>query len=227
MDSPKTGTGSGHDRCTEAVVAMVNCTYKLGPKAKEGVPPEQIMLDLTEYLNNGSDNSAPENLGIWFPAWLARYGYDKVISLNNVHNPSFLTVQEVIDNGHIAVGGFNDYVSLRLADGSNPYKWSDPHGLGHVLLIVGYDSDKHTVVVHDPLRANPDGQPADYSWQGFVDAGFADCTQIVGAKLPYSVDTDTTPAPPSLDNELAAWRAYGAAVEAALVNLGKLPKPPV
>lgn len=230
MSSPKTGTGTGGDMCTEAVGSMIECTYKLGPKAKAGVAPEEIMHDLTAWIPNNGGNpnrSHLENFGVWFPTWLKTYGYDHILHLAPYATLDFDHIIQIVDKQLLGVAGFNDYVNLRLADGSNPYKWNDPHGLGHVLLIVGYDTDKHTVVVHDPLRADPSGQPADYSWSGFEAAKFASLTEVVGPKLPYAVDTETQPAPaPDPQAELAAWRAYGAAVEAALVTLGKLPKPP-
>ncbi len=242
MSSPKQGQGSGGDRCTEACAAMIDVTYGLGPKARAAKTPEDveaIMYDLVGVFPGnalGARVSHLENFGVAFPQWLHRWGYDKIISLKNVHNPSFLTVKEVIDAGHIAVGGFNDYRQLRLANGGNPFAWNPANEppAGHVLLIVGYDDNysggQPSVIVHDPLRGY-DGQPVDYSFASFVKAGFADCTQVVPAAgvpaLSYAFNSETQPAPaPDPQAELAAWRTYGAAVEAALVTLGKLPKPP-
>lgn len=226
MSNPTAGTGQGNDMCTEAVGSMINCTYKLGPKAKAGVSPEQIMHDLTAWIpNNGGnpDVSHLENFGIWFPNWLQTFGYTQ-ISLNNVHNPVYKTIIEVIDQGHIAVGGFDDYRQLRLADGSNPYQWNpttEPGPAGHVLLIVGYDTDvsPNTVIVHDPLRADPSGQPADYSWASIQAAGFSDCTQVMGAALPYLVDTSQPPPAPPIDKV-----AIGAALDAMAAQIAVVRK---
>jgi hypothetical protein len=183
MSSPKTGTGSGGDRCTEAVGAMIDATYKIGPWSKDGKHTvEQIMYQFTEMLNNGRDVSVPENAS-WIGNWV-RQNSNGQITISDKVWPGFQDVVACIDRGHIAIGGFDDYVSLRLSNGQNPYKWNDPHGLGHVLLIVGYDTDKHVVVVHDPLRADPDGQPADYSWAGFQAAKFHDLSEVHGPPLP-------------------------------------------
>ncbi len=238
MSSPKTGTGQGNDLCTEAVGAMIDATYKLGPKAKAARTPEDvevIMHDLCAWIpNNGGNRNVShlENFGIWFPDWLRTYHYDHLLSLNNVHNPRFLTIQEVINNGHIAVGGFNDYRQLRLANGGNPFAWNPAHEppAGHVLLIVGYDDNysggQPSVIVHDPLRGY-DGQPVDYSFASFEKAGFADCTQIVSAAgvpaLSYAFNSETQPAPTQDPQaELAAWQDFGKAIDplvAALANL--------
>ncbi|HEU5367580.1 MAG TPA: hypothetical protein VFU69_03915 [Ktedonobacterales bacterium] len=185
MSNPTAGTGSGGDRCTEAVGAMIDATYKIGPWAKDGKHTvEQIMYQFTENLNHGSNTSAPENAS-WIGDWLKQNTGGK-ITLGDVQWPGFEQVVACIDQGHVAIGGFDDYVNLRLANGQNPYKWNDPHGLGHVLLIVGYDTDKHTVVVHDPLRADPGGQPADYSWAGFQAAKFHDLCEVHGPALPLA-----------------------------------------
>jgi hypothetical protein len=183
MSNPAAGTGSGGDRCTEAVCAMIDATYKIGPWARDGQHTvEQIMYQLTEMLNKGSNTSAPEN-ATWIGNWV-RQNTNGQMSVGDKVWPGFQDVVSCIDRGHAAVGGFDDYVNLRLADGQNPYKWNDPHGLGHVLLIVGYDTEKQVVVVHDPLRADPGGQPADYSWAGFQAAKFHDLSEVQGTPLP-------------------------------------------
>lgn len=211
MSAPSAGTGQGNDMCTEAVGSMINCTYRLGPKARAGVAAEEIMHDLTAWIPNNGGNpnvSHLENFGIWFPTWLQTFGYDKILSLNNVHDPVYLTIMEVINQAHVAVGGFKDYRQLRLANGGNPYQWNpetEPGPAGHVLLIVGYNTDvsPNTVIVHDPLRADPSGQPAEYSWASIQAAGFSDCTQIIGPALPYAVNST----PPSTNQEIAAHLA--------------------
>lgn len=180
MSSPTTGTGQGGDRCSEACGAIIATTYKIGPWLS--LSPEQTMYRLTEMLNNGSDTSAPEDAS-WIGRWVSAQT-NGAITLSDKQWPGFWDVVDCINRGHMAVGGFDDYVSLRLSDGSNPYLWNDPHGLGHVLIIVGYDTDKQTVLVHDPLRADPDGQPADYSWKSFQAASFHDLTEVNGPALP-------------------------------------------
>lgn len=200
MSNPQAGTGSGGDRCTEACVSMVDCTYRLGPKAQTigqpGVDPnavaERIMYDLTEMLNAGSDVSVPENLGVWLPAWLSQNGYDKIISLANVHNPSWSDIVRDIDAGHIAIIGVNDYSQLHTFAGGDPYAWPEnaANSGGHVLLLVGYDDNfngtgEQTVIVNDPLRALS-GMPYDYSFSSLQAAGFSDLTEIVGTPLPGS-----------------------------------------
>lgn len=181
MSNPGTGTGSGGDRCTEACGAIVDATYQVSSLAKSGASPETIMFRFTESLNGGSDSSVPENFN-WFTNWLKSQTHGQMYATDVVW-PSFNDVIACIDRGHIAVGGFDDYVNLRLANGQKPWPWNDPHGLGHVLVIVGYDTSAQTVIVHDPLRADPSGQPADYSWVGFQAAGFHDLIEIVGVPL--------------------------------------------
>lgn len=234
MTSPKTGTGSGRDACTEADVTMIDITYGLGPKARAAKTmddAEAILNDLIAYLNPTHPTySAMENLGVWFPAWLKRYGYDKLLSLSNMHNPNFSNVKEVIDRQQIAVIGVNDYRHLTDYSGGNPFTWNALREApaGHVLLLVGYDDnfrDKYgqTVIVHDSLRAY-DGMPWDYSFKSLQAAGFSDLTEIVGPKLPYVVNSDTAPvAPPDPATQLAAWQAFGDSVEKLLLTF---PKPP-
>jgi hypothetical protein len=136
MTDPTAGTGSGGDRCTEAVGAMIDATYKIGPWAKDGKHTvEQIMYQFTENLNGGKDVSAPENAA-WIGSWLSQNSNGQ-ITLGDVVWPSYQAVVDCIDRWHIAIGGFDDYVNLRLSNGQNPYKWNGPHGEGHVLLIVG------------------------------------------------------------------------------------------
>lgn len=192
MTNPTSGTGSGLDRCTEMTASMILKTYSAGPWAS--LSTYAMMLKLTEMLNNGRDSSVPENMGVWFPAFMKKYSITS-FTLKNTVWPGFSTVVDCIDRGHVAIGGFNNYAALRLSNGQNPYKWTDPPNLGHVLLIVGYDLEQQHVIVHDPLRADPSGQPADYSWKSFQNAVFHDCTEVVGAALPYTVNTAAAPEP--------------------------------
>ncbi len=183
MSNAASGTGSGGNRCTEAVAAMLDVTYQLGPKARSGASAESIMYDFTEYLNQGRDTSAPLDIGVWFPAWLRAHGITS-IALTSTTWPGYQAIVDCINRGHLAIGRFDDYVNLRLVTGGNPYQWNDPHGLSHVLLIVGYDTAKQAVVVHDPLRADPGGQPAEYAWSSFQAAKFVQMFEVRGPVVP-------------------------------------------
>lgn len=190
MTNPRSGTGSGGDRCTEATGAMIDGTYKVSSWAKAGFSAEYVMFKFTESLNAGSDVSAPEGFS-WFTRWLSSNTHGQITVGDKVW-PQFDDVVNCINRGHIAAGGFDDYTNLRLKNGGRPWPWSDPHGLGHVLLIVGYDRENGAVVVHDPLRADPTGQPADYAWTSFVAAGFHDLMEVHGPALSSSALPDTT-----------------------------------
>lgn len=176
MSNPKAGTGQGGDRCVEATAAMIDATYILGPKAKAGMEPEGLMYAFTEEWNQGRDVSALES-GTRIDDFLKEYN----ISVNHVSG-FFANVQSIIDRGHIAYTGVNDYRKLRLVGGGNPYQWNPATQppAGHVLLIVGYDSG---VIVHDPLRAAPDGQPAEYSVTSFEEAGWDEIAEVMGPRL--------------------------------------------
>src|SRR5690242_13108737 len=112
MSDPGDGTGSGGDRCTEAVTAMIDATYKIGPLAKAGKSVESIMYEITEEWNHGSNVSVGEN-GAKIGDWLKQNTGGK-ITLGDVQWPGFEQVVACIDRGHVAIGGFDDYVNLRL-----------------------------------------------------------------------------------------------------------------
>lgn len=184
MSNPQAGTGNGGDRCTEAVAAMICRTYNIPiPGLPGNYTGEQAMYYFTQMLNKGSYVSALEDAA-WIGKWLGTHNGP---NLSNVHGPSFADIVGAVNRGHIAVGGFNNYAALRLTSGGNPYKWTDPNQVGHVLLIVGYDTGTNSVIVHDPLRADPSGQPADYSWQSFVRAGFSDLSEVQGTPRQQSL----------------------------------------
>lgn len=184
MSNPSQGTGSGGDRCTEANAAMIALTYKGKFKApwpsniKTG---EQIMYWFTQMLNKGSNVSALEDAA-WINKWFSAQS-NGAITLGNIHGPSFQNIIDMVNRGHIGVGGFNNYASLKTIAGTNPYKWTDPQALGHVVIIAGYDTAKQAVIVYDPLRADPSGQPADYSWASFNAAQFSDLSEVNGPQL--------------------------------------------
>lgn len=191
MSNPTQGTGNGGDRCTEAVAAMIAKTYNVptipGFVQTKDLTGEQIMYWFTQMLNKGSNVSALEDA-----AWINRYmTQHNGPSITNIHGPTFRDITAMIDRGHIGIGGFNNYAALRLSNGSNPYKWTDPSAVGHVLLIVGYDDVRMTVIVHDPLRADPSGQPADYNWSSFAPAGFSDLSEVQGQPLTTSASIFT------------------------------------
>lgn len=185
------GSGSGGDRCTEADGAIIDFAYQIGPWTRDGShTTRDVMFQFTEMLNAGSTVSAPEDLYSWFGQWLQQ-NTGGAISLGNVNNPSFADLVIVIERQHIAVARFTNYINLTLADGAKPYPWTDPQGLGHVVMVVGYDSSNQTIAVHDSLLAES-RQPSWYSWQGFQDAGFANLYEVNGPALPV-VEGSMTP----------------------------------
>lgn len=177
MSSPKTGTGSGGDRCCEATLAMIDKTYKLGPLAKSGASAEDIMYAFTKQWNSGSTTSALEptsRIDDFMGGRGATWGTQR-------WNGAFANVQTVIDRGHIAYAFVRDYRQLRLLGGGNPFAWAPEREplAGHILLIVGYDDG---ILVHDPLRGL-DGQPASYSVTSFEAAGWESVGEIIGPRL--------------------------------------------
>lgn len=192
MSNPTLGTGSGGDRCTEACGAMVDATYRVSSAAKAGADPETLMYNFTRALNAGRTVSVPENFH-WFTRWLTNQTHGQMYNHDYIR-PSFADCVAVIDSGHIAVAIVDDYVNLRLSNGAKPWPWNDPHGLGHVVLIVGYDSTSAALVVHDPLQALHN-MPRDYSWAGFTAARFGTLVEIVAPPLAPGVSTTPTPPP--------------------------------
>lgn len=176
MSNPGSGTGSGGDRCTEATAAMVVETYNVGPLQGTQHTPEDTMYWFTRMLNKGSNVSALESVS-WINNWLVKNTH---LSLGHISRPSFAQIQSVIDQGHLGVGAFGVYENLRLVNGQNPYKWTDHGAVGHVLLIVGYDTSNQAVIVHDPLRADPSGMPADYSYKSMLAAEIESISPVVG-----------------------------------------------
>lgn len=190
MSNPKSGTGQGGDRCVEATLAMIICTHHIGSWTEEQfADPEQVMYKITEAWNSGSDVSRLES-GSRIDEYIKQNDTTGKLTVNTVSG-FFANVQQIIDRGHIAYTGVNDYRKLRLLGGGNPYQWNpdtQPGPAGHVLLIVGYDNG---VIVHDPLRNTVDGQPAEYSVTAFEDAGW----QVIGEIMAPSLEpppTDTT-----------------------------------
>jgi hypothetical protein len=181
--------GSGGDRCTEAVAAMIDKLYKLGPLAAAGKPTEEIMLDFTRWLNHGSIVSKLENIGIWFGSWLSQHTKG-AISLQPLVKPSYNDIVQCINRQHVAIAGFDDYRLLRLVGGGLPWPWANREhpNLGHVVLVVGYDLDKQSVVVLDPLRLRS-GQPADYSWASFQAARFSSLSEVRGPAVALAEGT--------------------------------------
>lgn len=177
---PATGATSRGDRCTEVVCAMIDATYQISQQARTGVAPEDLMQELAQAFNQGRDIGVPEDVA-WIGNWLKEYSKGSV-TLNHISVPGYQEIVESVNRGHVAIGGFSDYVNLQLVDGSHPYDWNDPHGLSHIVLIVGYDDDTQAVVVHDPLRS-VSGQPADYSWQSFQAAQFYVLSEVSGPSL--------------------------------------------
>jgi lysozyme len=205
--NPSDATGGGGDRCTESCASMIDCSYRLGPLAKTidnpGANPvaiaQQVMYELTRMLNGGSNISRPEGFQ-WVSDWLHNNGYDKVVTLADTHLPSFADVKRVIDAGHMAVIGVNDYSFLHLANGTDPYGWPENEHAGHVLMLIGYDDNyngtgEQTIIVDDPLRSDPRGTEVDYSYKSLQNATFADLIEVVGKPFPIVGDSLTPPAP--------------------------------
>ena len=159
---------------------MIDATYKISTQAKLGTDPERLMYIFTEALNSGRDVSVPENAQ-WIADWVSSHTHNQ-ITLHDTVWPSFGDIVKAINRGHIAIGGFDDYVNLRDSSGKNPYSWNDPHGLGHVLLVVGYDDVNQWVAVHDPLQGLS-RMPRWYSFSGFQAAGFHDLIEVNGPAL--------------------------------------------
>ncbi len=184
MSNPKEGTGSGGDRCTEAVAAMIDATYKIGPKAQSGADVEAIMYDFTEWLNHGSTVSGLENPA-WIADWLSKHSQD----IHAVEaTPDHASIAKAIAAGHLVILNVTDYRQLRTFDGHNPYQWdvSKAGRAGHVVLIGGWrdswQGSGPTLVIFDPLRGLS-GQPWDYSEHSFIEAEANHLWEIVGPSL--------------------------------------------
>ncbi|GEM_PF-2014530 len=186
------GTTSRGDRCTEVICAMIDATYQISQQARNGAAPEDLMQTLAQTFNQGRAVGVPEDVA-WIGNWLKEYSKGSV-ALKHVAVPGYQEIIESVNRGHVAIGGFSDYVNLQLVDGSHPYEWNDPHGLSHIVLIVGYDDETQAVVVHDPLRS-ASGQPADYSWQSFQAAQFYVLSEVSGPSLLLSGHGESTSAP--------------------------------
>lgn len=223
MDNPQQGTGSGGDRCTEAVATMIDYTYLLGPSAQAGTDPERVMYDFTEMLNAGKDVSVPEDIGVWFPKWLQSHKITNV-SLAAKIPLTFADCKRIVSAGHVAIIQVANYSGLRLYNGGNPYQWNaaSDHA-GHVLLLTGYDEDfvdgngKHwgtTLIVHDPLRALS-GMPYDYQYQSIKNA-LAVLMEVNGPSLLPTPAPTPAPAPDPRDAEIAQLKQELADAEAKL-----------
>jgi hypothetical protein len=159
---------------------MIDATYHISLDARKGLDPETLMRNLAQSFNLGRDVGVPEDVA-WIGNWLKEYSKGSV-TLSQIAVPMYQDIVECVNRGHVAVGACSDYVNLQLVDGSHPYDWTDPHGLSHIVLIVGYDEDTQAVVVHDPLRGLA-GQPADYSWSSFQAAQFYVLSEVNAPSL--------------------------------------------
>ncbi len=185
MSNPLQGTGSGGDRCTEAVATMIDVTYKIGPSAQSGVDPEKIMYDFVAWLNNGATVSKLED-PVWIADWVRQHS-NGTITLSSKKASTFADCKACIDRGHIAIVQVRDYSVLRTFDNQDPYKWNPANQhVGHVLLLLGYDDNFRgtgpTLIVNDPLRSLP-GQPWDYSWSSVKAAGPDTLYEVNGPAL--------------------------------------------
>lgn len=179
---PEEGIGDGGDRCTAAEAARANTLYGIGPKAKAGVSPQQIMYDFVAY--RGFSISMTPQDPIWIADWI--HAHSSTISVNILQNPSLQQLQACIQRGHMAILQVASYGLLKTFNGGDPYKWTPPKTpAGHVLSLSGYDENFQgvpTLIVNDPLRALSD-QPYDYSWASFQQAHILRAFEIVGPSL--------------------------------------------
>ncbi|MGH9637997.1 MAG: LysM peptidoglycan-binding domain-containing protein [Candidatus Angelobacter sp.] len=184
MSNPKAGTGSGGDRCTEAVAAMVDATYKIGPDAQAGKDPEALMLDFTEWLNHGSDVSGLEDPA-WVAKWVAEHSQD--VKLVEVP-PDHASIVKAIAAGHMVLLNVQDYRQIRTFDGKVPWPFdlSKADKAGHFFAIVGWrdswQSSSPTLIALDPLRSLS-GMPWDYSEQSIIEAGVNHVWEVEGPSL--------------------------------------------
>ncbi len=177
----QTGTGSGGDRCWPAVLAMIDATYKIGPHAKAGESGESLMLQFTEW-EYGGDIAKPSN-GIYAVDWIKEHSGGAITV--EIAQPTYNTLKGAVQAGHVVIAQVRDYRALRLANGGNPYQWNTATQppAGHALLFVGFDDAHDIIIVHDPLRADPSGQPADYSLQSISEAGWYYAGVVEGPNL--------------------------------------------
>ena len=199
MSNPKSGTGQGRDRCTEALAAMIDATYKIGPHAQAGKDPEALMYEYTEWLNHGSDTSVLED-----PAWIAKWVAEHSQAVKLVEGkPDHASIVQAIAAGHMVMLNVTDYRQLKTFDGHNPYLWpvGNAGKAGHVLLVIGwrdsYLGSGPTLVVQDPLRSLS-GQPWDYSEHSIVEAGADRLWEVDGPSLAMP-----KPATPATTHKLA------------------------
>lgn len=171
MSNPLQGIGSGGDRCTFAVIAMLLKTFKQGIGANPKLSAENIMYSLTEQYNNGSDISQP--MSDWWDAYFTAHP-DISIRMTPIEDTPTAVLQALI-RGHVVFCGLNNYARQRTWDNGDPYAWVETpgHPEGHVELLVGIDDfyqGRDTYIVQDPLRG-VNAMPWDYLINSVHDAG--------------------------------------------------------
>jgi lysozyme len=186
------GYGSGGCRCTEACAAMVDFSYKIGPKAQDGKhKPEDAMFEFTEMLNNGADVSHMEP-NQWVVDWVNKHGVPLGVSMKQVQS-TFEDIVRLVDAGHIAMAAFSDYNKLQLSrKRGSPYSWHDADNEGHVLMVVGYRKSDQVVFVHDPLLGEIH-QPEEYTFASFKAARFYALYEVIGNPLQFMGDASPAP----------------------------------
>ena len=173
------GTGQGGDRCEPTCAAMIDVTYQLGPSAKAGEAPEQIMEDIARWRNGGALSGPPE--GPWLGDWVTSISSGTVTLQAISSTPE--AIETSISAGNMIYAGIDDYGQQRLEDGSDPYQWPETEHAGHVEIIAGFDdSNGFAPLLHDPLRGT-NGMPAAYSWQSMLNAGLH-LYRVAGPALP-------------------------------------------
>lgn len=209
MSNPDAGTGSGGDRCTESVTAMLDATYELGPRvagfwqmsaAAQEAAAEAAMYSIVALWNGPGVTVSALESGSKIADWLAAASGGK-ITIGASVPLTWEHCQAIIDRGHVAVIGMTDYSFERYYDGTDPVNWPETEHAGHVELLVGYDDDLQahgrawgqTLIVHDPLRAYG-MMPADYTYESLKATG-ATLSEVSGPALLYLTNTEAQPVP--------------------------------
>lgn len=167
------GYGSGGNRCTEACNAGIAWKLNLANVQGRFTYPEDVMFWFTEQRNGGRDVSVPRN-GQEVVDWVNANG-GKMWGIG----ATYADIVAMVNRGNVGMAGFGDYNKLTKANGQSPYSWHDPDGDGHVLMVVGYNTDvsPNTIFVHDSLLGD-NAQPTEYSWAGFQNAQFNSLAEV-------------------------------------------------
>ncbi len=197
LPDPVQGTTSGGNRCEPTCAAIFDCTYKIGPSAKEGKDPQLVMQDFARWRNNGNLSGGPEPA--WLGDWLKEHS-NGAISLEEIPS-TFEAIALAIDAGLPIYTGLDRYMAQLDALGNDPYVWKEDPTLpeGHIEIISGYDDNYkgqygQVVVVNDPLQGTAK-QPSNYRFSSLVKAGL----HLYRLHAPALAVTDESPEAPVPD----------------------------